>query len=233
MDQGPDELRTEIEQTRRRLGGDVDALTEKVHPGRVVQRRATAARGGLGKVKERVMGTSSGSAHSAGGGVGGAAHSAGGAVSGAADSVSGTATSAAQGVSSAVTSAPGMARQQAQGNPLAAGVIAFGVGWLVSSILPASEKEQQAAQQLTETAKSNLEPVKQVAGQAAGELKESLREPAQQAAESVKSSATGQVKDDAQNAAQDVRGSSGGGSSGGQGGTSGTTAPPVGGGTAW
>ena len=44
------------------------------------------------------------------------------------------------------------ARRQTQGNPLAAGLIAFGVGWLVSSLLPDSQKERELAHQLKDRA---------------------------------------------------------------------------------
>jgi hypothetical protein len=41
---------------------------------------------------------------------------------------------------------------QTQGNPLAAGLIAFGVGWLAASLIPASRPEQQAAAKAKEHA---------------------------------------------------------------------------------
>jgi hypothetical protein len=48
-------------------------------------------------------------------------------------------TSAASSVADAASSAPDMARRQTRGNPLAAGLIALGVGWLASSLLPLTE----------------------------------------------------------------------------------------------
>jgi hypothetical protein len=56
----------------------------------------------------------------------------------------------------AVREVPATVKRKAQGNPLAAGVIAFGLGMLVSSLIPSSEKERQAVSQLHE----NLKPVK-------------------------------------------------------------------------
>ena len=41
----PDVIRRQIEDTRRELSYDVDALNEKVNPARVVDRRVTAAKG--------------------------------------------------------------------------------------------------------------------------------------------------------------------------------------------
>src|SRR4030095_2641697 len=57
----------------------------------------------------------------------------------------------------AVRQAPRRMKRRAQGNPLAAGVIAFGLGMLVSSLIPSTEKEREAVSQLQE----NLEPVKE------------------------------------------------------------------------
>ena len=45
-----------------------------------------------------------------------------------------------------------MIRQKSEGNPLAAGLIAFGVGWLASSLIPATRREQQVASQVKEKA---------------------------------------------------------------------------------
>jgi hypothetical protein len=150
----PDVIRRQIEDTRRELSYDVDALNEKVNPARVVDRRVSAAKGRMTSLKEKVMGsahdtTSSahGMASNAAGSVQGAASNAAGTVQSAASSAADSVQSAASSAASAVQQAPDTIVRQAQGNPLAAGLIAFGVGWLVSSILPASEKEKQLAQQ--------------------------------------------------------------------------------------
>ncbi|MGK3204424.1 DUF3618 domain-containing protein [Amycolatopsis sp. MEPSY49] len=197
----PDRIRREIEGTQRNLSTDVNALTEKVSPGRIVERRVGRLRTAVGNAKERVMGTADHHASVAGDKVGSVASTAQDKVSSAAD---------------AVSDAPQQIRRGTQGNPLAAGLIAFGAGWLVSSLLPASEPERKLASQATDLAREQLAPVAQ---QAAEELKDNLREPAQQAVESVKSeaadsastvkeearSATGDVTDRAQEAQQNVR----------------------------
>ena len=80
---------------------------------------------------------------------------------------------------------------------MAAGLIAFGVGALVGSLLPASGAEQQAATKVKDAATPVLsDAAKQVSG--------NLKEPAQQAVEAVKGTATdaaATVKDEG-----DVRG---------------------------
>jgi phage-related protein len=201
----PDELRRDIEHTRRQMTTDVDVLTEKVSPKRIVQRRAERARGRHGRIKEQVMGTASDAISTAGdglssvaSGVGGAASSVGDATSSAASTVGDTANATAQTV-----------RRQAAGNPLAAGLIAFGVGWLVSSLLPTTEREQHGAAAVVNSVREKVEPAVR---EAASEVKDNLREPVQQAVESVKSTASDaagtvqeQTKSSAQDVAQDVR----------------------------
>ena len=59
----PDVIRRQIEETRRELSYDVDALNEKVNPARVVDRRVTAAKGRMTNLKEKVMGTAQDTTH--------------------------------------------------------------------------------------------------------------------------------------------------------------------------
>jgi gas vesicle protein len=116
---------------------------------------------------------------------------------------------AAQNVAGAVQQAPQTITRQAQGNPLAAGVIAFGVGWLVSSLLPASQREQQLAQQAEQAVREHKDTLLEPAKQAAQEVGENLKPAAQQAVQEVKSTAQDAaqtVKEEGQSAAQDVQG---------------------------
>jgi hypothetical protein len=201
----PDVIRQQIEDTRRELSYDVDALNEKVNPARVVDRRVTAAKGRLTSVKERVMG----SAHQTTSSTQGMASNAAGSVQGAASSAAGSVQDAASTAADAVQQAPQQIRQQAQGNPMAAGLIAFGVGWLVSSLLPASQKETQLAQQAESAMREHKDTLLEPAKQAAQEIGEQLKPAAQDAVESVKSTAqdaAATVKDEGQSAVQDVQG---------------------------
>jgi hypothetical protein len=181
----PDVIRRQIEDTRRELSYDVDALNEKVNPARVVDRRVTAARGRITTLKEKVMGSAHDTTYRAQGVASDAAGSVQGAASNAADSVQNAASSAV----GAVQQAPDTIVRQTQGNPLAAGLIAFGVGWLVSSLMPASEKERQLAQQAESAVKEHKDALLEPAKQAAQEIGEQLKPAAQQAAESVKATA--------------------------------------------
>lgn len=199
----PDEIRREIERTQARLSSDVNVLGEKVSPGAIVNRRVDRVRNSAGRLKDKVMGSDSAttysgthlggsgggfrdSAHGAASSVSGAASSAAGTVSDAASSAAGTVSDVASSAASAVQAAPQAVRQQTQGNPLAAGLIAFGVGWLASSLLPASRREQELAEQAKDMASDLGQPLAQVAN----EVKDNLTGPAQQAVESVKSTAT-------------------------------------------
>ncbi|MGC4814939.1 DUF3618 domain-containing protein [Micromonospora sp. DT228] len=193
MSTDPDQIRREIEATRNSLSSDVDALAYKVSPSRIVDDRKQRARSALQNVRDKVMGTASDLGH----GTGQAAHS-----------VGDRASSAASSVSDAAHSAPRVIRQKSQGNPLAAGLIAFGVGWLASSLIPASRREQQAATQLKERVGEHSGAVRDKLGEVASEFKEELREPAQQAAQSVRSTAQDAVhavRDDSRSAAHDVK----------------------------
>jgi len=160
MTNNPDEIRREIEDTRGRLSSDVNALTETVSPSNVARRQVDKVAGVATSVKDRVMGT--------------------------ADDLRSSGSDAASTVGHAPGAAADKARSKTQGNPLAAGLIALGAGWLVGSMLPASEKEKQAASTLKEKAQPLVEEAKSVAQDTAQELKE----PAQQAAQSIKDTAT-------------------------------------------
>jgi ElaB/YqjD/DUF883 family membrane-anchored ribosome-binding protein len=159
MTNNPDQIRREIEDTRGRLSDDVNALTETVSPSNVARRQADKVADAAASVKDRVMGT--------------------------ADDLRSSGSDAASSVGHAPGAAATKARRKTQGNPLAAGLIALGAGWLVGSLLPASEKEKQAAGSLKDRAQPLVDEAKTVAQDTAQELKE----PAQQAAQSIRETA--------------------------------------------
>ena len=49
----------------------------------------------------------------------------------------------ASAVGDAVSNAPAQVKQKARGNPLAAGLIAFGAGLLVSGLIPSSQRSRR------------------------------------------------------------------------------------------
>ncbi len=119
------------------------------------------------------------------------------------------------GTGSQAKAAPAALRQRTESNPMAAGLVALGAGFLVAALLPPSDRERQAAARV----QTRLEPVKkqvtQVGKDIAGELQQSaqgsveqLKERATEAVEQVKQdaqSSTEVVKDEAQDATTQVK----------------------------
>ncbi|MFP3467243.1 DUF3618 domain-containing protein [Leifsonia sp. SIMBA_070] len=177
MSDDPDAIRADIEATRRNLSGDVDALADKVTPSKIAQRQTRKVKGAWRSVSDRVMGS--------------------------ADDIAGSARGTVSDAGDAVADAGRTVVDKAQGNPLAVGLIAFGVGALVASLIPASSKEQQLASSAKEAAQPLLQEAADVGKQMAGDLKE----PAQQAVQSVKETAqegVSTVKEEATDRAGDV-----------------------------
>jgi gas vesicle protein len=178
MSNDPEQIRREIERTRTELSDNVNALGDKVNPGSIAKRQVGRVRGAATSVKDAVMGSAADAAD--------------------------TGQQVATTMGDAVTGAPNAVARKAQGSPIAAGLIAFGAGLLVSSLLPASKVEQQAAEKVKDTAQPMVDDLTDTAKELAGNLKE----PAQQALEEVKSTATdaaATVKDEATSAADDVK----------------------------
>ncbi|MET0965929.1 MAG: DUF3618 domain-containing protein [Nakamurella sp.] len=178
MSNDPEQIRREIERTRLELSGNVNALGDKVNPGSIARRQAGRVRGAATSVKDAVLGSASDAA--------------------------GTGQEIATTMGDAVANAPSGVARKAQGSPVAAGLIAFGAGLLLSSLLPASRPEQQAARAIKDTAQPLVDDLTSTAKEVAG----NLQEPAQQALQEVKSTATDAVdtvKSDATSAAADVK----------------------------
>ncbi len=189
MSENPDVIRADIEATRARLGTNVDAVADKVTPSHIVQRQTDKVKEGVKDavfgVKEKVMGA--------------ADHTAGNV-----HSVKDSAASHLGDAGAAIGDAPAQVKSKTQGNPLAAGLIAFGAGLLVSSLIPASQKEREAADAL----KTAAEPLTTELTDAAKHVAEGLKEPAQEAMENVKATAadaTDHVKAESQGAVADVK----------------------------
>ena len=186
MGQDPEELRAQIARTREDLGKDLDVLAEKVTPSRVVERKVDATKEKVVGMKDRIMGTASDAAGSVSGTASSAGSSVGSGLGTAGQAVGDTASSAA----SLVAQAPEQAKARTAGNPFAAGIVAFGVGWLVSGLLPASKAEQRGALKVKEAAQSVAAPVKEGLATAASEVKESLTPAVTDATAAVKDAAS-------------------------------------------
>ena len=168
MGQSAEELRYEIAETREQLGGTLDAIGDRVSPGRMMERRKNRFMLGVRRLRDRVMGT--------------VEHGADRAAS----------------ATDVVREAPDLVREQTEGNPLAAGAMAFGVGFLVASMLPVSRLEEEAAPRVA----GAVEPLQHELTEAGREVAEHLKEPAKAAVDEVQQVAT----DGAQAVKQEAKG---------------------------
>jgi gas vesicle protein len=174
MGQTTEDLRSQIAGQRESLGRDLDAIGDRVSPSRIAQRRKAAVRERWDSTKERVMGT-------------------------AADTTD-KASSMASGIGDTVGSLPRGAANVAEGNPLAVGLVAFGAGLVLATLLPETRGEQQLAEKVQPMVENAASEV----GAAAQDAVEQLKPKAQDAIEQVKDSAqqsVSQVKDHASDAA--------------------------------
>ena len=189
MGQDTDELTTtpaDIEATRADLSRNLDELSDKVSPQRVVERRKEAARDRLASVRHKVMGVApSSSSHG-----------------------NRSASDTASSVKGSAQSAVGSVESAAVGNPLVAGAVAFGAGMLISALLPPSTKETQAAQRVVEAAKEHGQPLLDEAKSVGQDMGKDLGDAAASAAQEVKSKAqdsVANVKDEGQASANRVK----------------------------
>jgi gas vesicle protein len=193
----PDRIRTEIEATRAGLADNVDQLADRTVPSRIAQRSWGRFSGRVQNVRERVMGMPSGAGESIRRTTGEAAE---------------TVQEAAGSTADAVRQAPRMAAEQTRGNPLAAGLIAFGAGLLAATLLPESNVERRATERLSEGAeglKDQLrQPLSESASRLGSDLSDSVRESAQEVTRTAKEAAR-TTADEARGATSRVREESG------------------------
>jgi len=162
----PEVLRAEIARMRAELSDNVDALTETANPKNVADRRVNKVESAARGVKEHLMGAPDDSDD-------------GGALGDRADALKARGTNAVgsvqdrtPGALQTVSDTPGQVRRRARGNPLAAGLIAFGIGYLISSAIPSSEKEEQAASRLQDKAAPLTDEVREAVSDVADRLRE-------------------------------------------------------------
>lgn len=188
MGKSASDVRTEIEDTRQDMSQTIDAIADRTSPRRVVARRRERMANGWRSMRERVMGRADDVRATAGG---------------RAYELAGGAQERAGGVAEQARRAPEVVVEQTQGNPLAAGLIAFGGGLLLASMLPPTEAEQRVAGKVREQTQPLQDELVR-AGQAVGE---DLKSSAQDAAEQVKqraAEATSTVGDDVRSSAGEL-----------------------------
>lgn len=172
MGEEAEALKTDIEQRRENMSGTIDAIEDRVVPGRIIERRKSAMRGWFTDAKEKVMGTASGMTGQA----------------------SGTAQKVGDGLSSTVEAAghvPDQVQRATAGSPLIAGAVAFGVGALVAALLPETETEHRAVASVQPQMSAAVDAVKD-AGQHA---LDTARSSGQEAVEDLKESASSHTQE--------------------------------------
>jgi gas vesicle protein len=188
MGQSAEELRQDIERTRENLGDNLDAIGDRVSPSRMVERRRNRIRASVVSVRERVMGVPRTTA---------------GSIADRTPSMSGV-TDRTGSAGAGLRSAPESARQQAQGNPLLAGAVAFGAGFAAAAVFKGSPTEAQAARSLTEAAQPLKEEATTIAKEVASGMQQSGQEAAQQLKEAA-SQSTEKVKEAASSSAEETK----------------------------
>ena len=180
MAQTTSQLTAQIDEQRSTLGYHLDELGDKVSPRRMAERRKAAMRDRVGSIKDRVMGTASAGTDRA-------------------SEMTSEAMDAAR-------RAPDAARQQVEGNPRAAGLLAFAAGLVVAAVFPETSTEQQLARSV----QPHLETAASEVGAAAQDSAEALKPAAREAAEHVKQQAqqsADSMKEDAKENAGSLRSS--------------------------
>jgi len=184
MAQEPDRIRDDIEATRADLTRDVDALADRTVPSRVARRRWAETKDKARAMSDKIMGTPDGG-HRFKEGMSSVMTNVGHTTS----QMGERATEMADDVASAVREAPHAVAQRTQGNPIAAGIIAFGVGLLTASLIPPTDMERQAGQRIKERAGDLIEPIKEPLTESAERIKEDVTGATSSAMEEVKQTA--------------------------------------------
>ncbi len=182
------DLRRSAERDRARMGETLDAIGDRLSPERVVERRKAAVGQGFKRMREAVMGSP------------GYVEPATQRAREGAQNVASTAADAARSAADNVRHAPDVIADQTRGNPIAAGVVAFGAGMLLATLFPKTDTEQQligdarpaidrAKQELQGTGRELAADVRDQAKTAAQNVSEAGKEAASNVAEQTKSSA--------------------------------------------
>lgn len=199
MDQEPDQLRAQIDRQRGEISGTIDQIENRVNPSHVLARRQDSVKRRFTDWKDSVFGNAEPDYRQPGGRTTGSYDSA--------DSEPGLGErmgDAAAAASDTVHHAPDAMRRQTRGNPMAAGAIAVGAGWLIGSLLPETRQEQRAVRKVEPQLSEAAATVKEE-GRA---LADDLKEPAKHAADEVKQTgqeAASEVKHQGQQAAHEVK----------------------------
>jgi ElaB/YqjD/DUF883 family membrane-anchored ribosome-binding protein len=170
-------VRNEIDDTREHLGATVEAIGDRVLPGRIIERRKETTARSLRGLRARIMGT---------------AH----------DTREQLADSAGSTVDH-LRDAPESLAQHTEGSPLAAGGVAFAIGFHAAAVWKPTQPERHAVEKVADAAPDLTEDVAQLGRDVAGTVKEQavgaaeeLKSSVAEAATAVKETATGGTDSD-------------------------------------
>jgi hypothetical protein len=189
----PAAIRRDIDRTRGDMEDTIDAINDRVNPRRIRDRRTNRMRRAWYSARDSIMGSGGENRMPDMGRQAGEVREAAGA--------------RADQARQALSDAPQDVQRQTRGNPLTAGMIAFGIGTLIGSALPESDAERQAARGATD--RVDVEGAKQRLTEHAQEVRAGVQDKAREAAQDLKDSsrdAAQDVKDRAQDEGQRVRG---------------------------
>ncbi|MDP9454003.1 MAG: hypothetical protein M3P97_11640 [Actinomycetota bacterium] len=204
-------VRNEIDRSRRQLFETVEAfeqrlgqrkeeikeqVVDRVSPSRIWQRKTAGVRRRWDEVSTSISGTTARREIPMAG--------SGSRIRGQAQELSGRTSSAVSSAGDQAGAAPAVLRERTERNPLAAGLLAIGAGFLAASLLPPTEREREAAERL----RSELEPLKRQATEAGRQVAGELQQVAEESAQQLKERATGaveQVKQETQSSARVVK----------------------------
>ncbi|MFY1691912.1 DUF3618 domain-containing protein [Plantactinospora sp. WMMB782] len=208
MSTDPGSIRADADRTQDRLGENLNALGDRMNPRSMAHQQAGRARGAWQRLRESVMGRTEHTRQEMTGTMSqareGAQHARGG--------MRQAGEMSRAGLSSAGHRAQELGqqtRQVSEGHPLAAGLVAFGLGVLASALLPAGPAERRMVGRLRDEVTEHSGALKQQASGMAQQARQNLREPAQHAVESVRSRAgqhAGEMRDQARSSAEELRG---------------------------
>jgi ElaB/YqjD/DUF883 family membrane-anchored ribosome-binding protein len=181
-DNPTDQQRREIEDTRADMGRTLERIEDRVSPTRIKERQTNRLRARWDRTKDRVMGSDP--------------HE---------DGLTDRMSDATDRASHAVQDAPERVENATRGNPIAAGLIAAGVGALIGSMIPPSKPERELGGRLRDEFE---EPVRSELQHAGEEMREEMQEEAQHSVEEVKATAQASVertRDEAEDSAHRIK----------------------------
>lgn len=194
MGENPSVIRAELEQTRQRVGDEIDALSYrtdvKARAGDYVEDRKDSVKSKLSSAKEAVMG------------VGGGMKEQAGAVGSSAGSALDTVGSAVPDREAVARRARGL-RATAEHNPVGLAIGGLAVGFVIGTLLPSTRVENEHMGEMSDrlidaardTAQEAVERGKQVAQEAVGEAVETDKSSAGEQAQELTSSLQHRAED--------------------------------------